>query len=117
MEEMDDSENNLITRKNNKKYNKHYNILHLILLIVKNGTNSKPESDKTKRDIGDLGIWTLSSYKQGNGVEQLREDNINTFWQSDGSQPHYVNIQFLKKFRVSVKITIFNKHIRNFGYI
>ena len=45
-------------------------------------------------------MWTLSSAKMGNGVEQLRDDNTNTFWQSDGSQPHLINIQFMKKTRV-----------------
>ena len=34
-------------------------------------------------------------------MEQLRDGNISTFWQSDGTQPHYVSIQFMKKMRVS----------------
>ena len=70
-------------------------------LLLRNGSNVKPESDKYKREIGEYGIWSLSSAKVGNGVEQLRDDNINTFWQSDGGQPHYVLIHFLKKFRIS----------------
>jgi anaphase-promoting complex subunit 10 len=70
-------------------------------LLLKNGSNVKPESDKYKRDISEYGIWNLSSAKSGNGVEQLRDDNPNTFWQSDGIQPHFVSIQFLKKFRIN----------------
>jgi anaphase-promoting complex subunit 10 len=31
----------------------------------------------------------------------LRDDNLNTFWQSDGVQPHFAIIQFLKKFRIN----------------
>eukprot|EP00069_Balaena_mysticetus_P019216 bmy_02481T0 len=34
---------------------------------------------------------------QGFGVDQLRDDNLETYWQSDGSQPHLVNIQFRRK--------------------
>jgi len=30
----------------------------------------------------------------GYGVNFLRDNNLETFWQSDGSQPHMVNIQF-----------------------
>jgi anaphase-promoting complex subunit 10 len=30
-------------------------------------------------------------------VEQIRDDNTDTYWQSDGGQPHLVNIQFHKK--------------------
>jgi anaphase-promoting complex subunit 10 len=70
-------------------------------LLIRNGSNTKPESDIFKREIGEYGIWSLSSAKVGNGVEQLRDDNVNSFWQSDGVQPHYVMIQFLKKFRVN----------------
>lgn len=42
----------------------------------------------------------MSSAKAGNGVDQLRDDNTSTFWQSDGAQPHTINIQFMKKTRV-----------------
>jgi anaphase-promoting complex subunit 10 len=62
---------------------------------------NKPESDRNKKDIGEYGIWNLSSAKQGNGIEQLRDDNLNTFWQSDGTQPHFVMIQFNQKFRIN----------------
>ncbi|XP_036718827.1 anaphase-promoting complex subunit 10-like [Balaenoptera musculus] len=42
-------------------------------------------------------ICALSSCKPGFGVDQLRDDNLETYWQSDGSQPHLVNIQFRRK--------------------
>lgn len=50
-----------------------------------------------EREIGALAVWSLSTAKPGNGVEQLRDDNIDTYWQSDGPQPHLINIQFHKK--------------------
>jgi anaphase-promoting complex subunit 10 len=64
------------------------------------GSPNAPEANSQRREIGDLAVWTLSSAKPGNGVEQLRDDSVSTFWQSDGTQPHFVNIQFLKKMRV-----------------
>ena len=60
-----------------------------------------PESNSKRREIGDLAVWTLSSAKQGNGVDQLRDNQISTFWQSDGQQPHFISIQFLKKIKLS----------------
>lgn len=42
----------------------------------------------------------MSSAKPGNGVDQLRDDNTDTFWQSDGAVPHLINIQFHKKMRL-----------------
>eukprot|EP00798_Chlamydomonas_sp_ICE-L_P025887 gene25887-11560_t len=49
------------------------------------------------RDIGHLAVWSVSSAKPGNGVELLRDGRNDTFWQSDGQQPHSINIQFHKK--------------------
>jgi anaphase-promoting complex subunit 10 len=46
-------------------------------------------------------MWTLSSSKQGNGVEQLKDDHKNTFWQSDNIQPHFLKIEYLKNFRIN----------------
>merc|ERR1711879_985780 len=42
-------------------------------------------------------MGSLTTAKPGSGVMQLRDGNINTWGQSDGSQPHLVNIQFHKK--------------------
>jgi anaphase-promoting complex subunit 10 len=50
-----------------------------------------------KQELGGLAVWSLSSAKPGFGVEQLRDDNLNTYWQSDGTQPHLVNIQWPRK--------------------
>eukprot|EP01132_Coremiostelium_polycephalum_P002864 gene2864-3559_t len=70
--------------------------------------NSRIECDKTilqdieggsdKVEIGKNARWTLSSAKPGFGIEQLRDDNLETYWQSDAQQPHHVNIQFPKKY-------------------
>ena len=56
------------------------------------GSKFTPLSNSQRREVGDLAVWTLSSAKHGNGVDQLRDDLITTFWQSDGHQPHLVNI-------------------------
>jgi hypothetical protein len=44
-----------------------------------------PDAASTKeaeeREIGDLAVWSLSTAKPGNGVEQLRDDNTDTYWQ------------------------------------
>ena len=45
-------------------------------------------------------MWSVTSAKPGNGVELLRDNNLDTYWQSDGAQPHLVNIQFQKKVRI-----------------
>ena len=50
-----------------------------------------------KREVGGEAVWSLSTAKPGNGVEQLRDSNNDTYWQSDGQQPHLINIQFHRK--------------------
>mmetsp|Transcript_5625 Transcript_5625/g.8657 ORF Transcript_5625/g.8657 Transcript_5625/m.8657 type:complete len:350 (-) Transcript_5625:58-1107(-) len=54
------------------------------------------------REIGYEAIcWTLSTAKPGNGVEQLQDNSQDTYWQSDGSQPHLLQIQFQRRVAVS----------------
>lgn len=53
------------------------------------------------REIGNLASWTVSSAKEGFTIDELRDESLDGFWQSDGPQPHYVNIHFAK--RVLVK--------------
>mmetsp|Transcript_35951 Transcript_35951/g.113722 ORF Transcript_35951/g.113722 Transcript_35951/m.113722 type:complete len:185 (+) Transcript_35951:143-697(+) len=59
-----------------------------------------PGEDHERREIGGLAVWSVTSAKPGNGVELLRDGNLDTYWQSDGAQPHLVNIQFPKKVRL-----------------
>ncbi|KAL7275181.1 hypothetical protein RUND412_001902 [Rhizina undulata] len=59
------------------------------------------ESLEGLKEIGNLASWTVSTAKPGNGVEQLRDEDTSLFWQSDGPQPHLINIHFAK--RVFVK--------------
>ncbi|XP_044409992.1 anaphase-promoting complex subunit 10 isoform X2 [Triticum aestivum] len=49
------------------------------------------------REMAKTAVWSVSSSKPGNGVASLRDDSLDTYWQSDGAQPHLVNIQFQKK--------------------
>lgn len=48
-------------------------------------------SSKDQRDIGDYAVWSASTAKPGNGVELLRDGRSDTYWQSDGVQPHLVS--------------------------
>jgi len=64
-------------------------------------TRYELNSNSQRREIGHLGVWTLSSAKQGNGVEQLTDRSNSTFWQSDGTQPHSLTIYFPRKLKVS----------------
>ncbi|KAF2641908.1 galactose-binding like protein [Massarina eburnea CBS 473.64] len=52
------------------------------------------------REISTLASWTVSSSKPGCSIPQLRHPSTNQFWQSDGPQPHYLNIHFFKLVRI-----------------
>ena len=62
-----------------------------------NMATKKTLSINNRREIGGEAVWSLSSAKPGNGVQQIRDDNVDTYWQSDGQQPHLINIIFNKK--------------------
>uniref|UniRef100_A0A023FPX9 Anaphase-promoting complex subunit 10 n=1 Tax=Amblyomma cajennense TaxID=34607 RepID=A0A023FPX9_AMBCJ len=49
------------------------------------------------REVGAQAVWSLSSCKPGFGVDQLLDNCLDTYWQSDGVLPHEVNIQFHRK--------------------
>ena len=69
-----------------------------------------------RREVGDQNqVWSLSTAKPGNGVEQLRDGDLETYWQSDGPQPHLVNIQFHKKTRVK-EIEIYTEYAKDESY-
>ncbi|KAJ1447269.1 anaphase-promoting complex, subunit 10/DOC domain-containing protein [Pelagophyceae sp. CCMP2097] len=59
-----------------------------------------PAPSSRFREIGDEAVWSLSSAKPGNGVEQIRDDSVETYWQSDGGQPHLINVQFHRKMHI-----------------
>lgn len=56
-----------------------------------------PAVSSTVREIGKTACWSLSTAKPGNGVDQLRDSSLDTYWQSDGLQPHFINIQFARR--------------------
>ncbi|KAJ3682930.1 hypothetical protein LUZ60_013157 [Juncus effusus] len=56
------------------------------------------------REMGKNAALTVSSFKPGNGVSCLLDSNLETFWQSDGAQPHLVNIQFEKKVQLQLVV-------------
>ena len=69
---------------------------------------SPTETDELCEIPPSAASWTLSSAKPGNGIEQLVDGNPETFWQSDGSQPHAVTIQFYKKTKLTDLWILFN---------
>merc|ERR1712136_9539 len=53
--------------------------------------------EENLKEIGSQAVWSVSSCKQGFGVNLLRDNKFDTYWQSDGTQPHMVNVQFRQK--------------------
>lgn len=54
------------------------------------------------REVGEEAVWEVSSCKTEHGVDNLRDNSLDTFWQSDGRQPHLVNILFHRKTAIEV---------------
>ncbi|KAI0926412.1 hypothetical protein AcW1_008593 [Taiwanofungus camphoratus] len=57
-------------------------------------------------DIGHLAKWSVSSYKFGFGPECLRDGDPDSFWHSDGPQPHFITVEFPRKVPIQ-KISIY----------
>ncbi|CAM0879371.1 unnamed protein product [Alopecurus aequalis] len=60
--------------------------------------------DGDMREMAKTAAWSVSSCKPGNGVASIRDESLDTYWQSDGAQPHLVNIQFQKKVKLQLVV-------------
>ncbi|XRB10064.1 anaphase-promoting complex subunit 10 [Pycnococcus provasolii] len=60
-------------------------------------TRGAPPAVPKLREVGSLASWAVTSAKTGNGVDLLRDNNLDTYWQSDGSQPHLIDVTFPHK--------------------
>uniref|UniRef100_A0A6P3ZEY1 Anaphase-promoting complex subunit 10 n=1 Tax=Ziziphus jujuba TaxID=326968 RepID=A0A6P3ZEY1_ZIZJJ len=59
------------------------------------GGNKVLMVDDDLREMGKKAAWSVSSCKPGNGVSSLRDDNLDTYWQSDGAQPHLLVVLYV----------------------
>ncbi|KAF9452325.1 galactose-binding like protein [Macrolepiota fuliginosa MF-IS2] len=66
-------------------------------------------------DISGRGKWSVSSYKFGFGAECLRDGDPDTFWHSDGPQPHFITVEFPRKVAVQ-KISIYLSYPQDDSY-
>ncbi|WVO15470.1 hypothetical protein L204_103128 [Cryptococcus depauperatus] len=66
-------------------------------------------------EISHLAQWSVSSHKYGFGVDNLRDGDDNTFWQSEGSQPHCIDLSFPRRVHIS-SIALHMSHPRDDSY-
>lgn len=65
-------------------------------------------SGELLRDLTKSAVWSVSTAKAGNGAEQLLDESPETYWQSDGVQPHTITAQFSAKRRVKEVLLYLN---------
>lgn len=80
-------------------YPVHAQIVPLMLICLLFSALFALTDRTTKADVGSSPgtQWTLSSYKTGSGVAELRSSDLTKLWQSDGNQPHLISIQFSRR--------------------
>ncbi|WVQ90051.1 hypothetical protein IAS59_003828 [Cryptococcus gattii] len=66
-------------------------------------------------ELSHLAQWSVSSHKYGFGVDNLRDGNDGTFWQSEGAQPHTIDLAFPRKVMISA-IAVHMSHPRDDSY-
>nr|XP_019009812.1 anaphase-promoting complex subunit 10 [Kwoniella pini CBS 10737]OCF48593.1 anaphase-promoting complex subunit 10 [Kwoniella pini CBS 10737] len=73
------------------------------------------EEEDERPELSHLASWSVSSHKYGFGVDNLRDGNDNTFWQSEGPQPHLIDLSFPKRVHISA-ISVHMSHPRDDSY-
>ncbi|KAI9636740.1 anaphase-promoting complex, subunit 10-domain-containing protein [Dioszegia hungarica] len=76
---------------------------------------SSRSASSERPELGHLARWTVSSHKYGFGVDNLKDDNEGTFWQSEGPQPHVVDLSFPKRVFISA-VSILTSHPKDDSY-
>lgn len=78
-------------------------------------TRENPPPPPNLKDVGSLATWTVSSHKPTCGVNALRDPSLASYWQSDGPQPHHLNIHFFKMVAIAY-IRVFLDHTQDESY-
>ncbi|WVQ93230.1 hypothetical protein IAU59_000295 [Kwoniella sp. CBS 9459] len=71
--------------------------------------------EQERPELSHLASWNVSSHKYGFGVDNLRDGNDSTFWQSEGPQPHLIDLSFPKRVHISA-IALHMSHPRDDSY-
>lgn len=69
--------------------------------VSSDGYRDRDLAEEGTRDLTHQAVWTVSTAKPGNGVDQLLDANPKTYWQSDGLQPHTITAHFASKVKIS----------------
>jgi hypothetical protein len=56
-----------------------------------------PRGPDNARALNRDAVVTLSSARLGHGVDALLSDDAARFWQSDGTAPHWLTVQFYRR--------------------
>lgn len=62
-------------------------------------------------NVSNLAYWKASSFKTSNPIENVINDYPESYWQSDGSQPHIVDIYFSKRIELALLAVFFGFEI------
>lgn len=52
------------------------------------------------KEINNLARCRVSTFKPGNGVKELLDDDLSQYWQSDGVQPHLMTMKFTRQVEI-----------------
>ncbi|RKO94038.1 Apc10DOC1 subunit of the anaphase-promoting complex, partial [Blyttiomyces helicus] len=77
----------------------------------------KTEELPVARDISNFAKWSVSSQKPGEefSIDSMRSTNKELFWQSDGPQPHFIDLTFPRKMTVK-HVAIYFDHKNDESY-
>ncbi|KAI8915408.1 anaphase-promoting complex, subunit 10/DOC domain-containing protein [Powellomyces hirtus] len=75
----------------------------------------KNDSPRNLREVSGLARLSVSSYKEEHPPQKLTDGNPDTYWQSDGPQPHFINLEFSQKMTLT-KLSIYVDHGRDESY-
>ncbi|KAI9101022.1 anaphase promoting complex subunit 10-like protein [Phlyctochytrium arcticum] len=67
------------------------------------------------RDVSKLARISVSSHKEEHPPQRLVDGDLNTYWQSDGAQPHYITLEFPQRMTLT-KLSLYLDHAKDESY-
>ncbi|KAJ3145675.1 Anaphase-promoting complex subunit 10 [Geranomyces variabilis] len=67
------------------------------------------------REVSALARLSVSSYKEEHPPERLLDGDPETYWQSDGPQPHYITLEFPQRMSLT-KLALRVDHLKDESY-
>ncbi|KAJ3145883.1 Anaphase-promoting complex subunit 10 [Geranomyces michiganensis] len=84
-------------------------------LLLPSTARTRPRATPPDREVSALARLSVSSFKEEHPPQRLLDGDAETYWQSDGPQPHYITLEFPQRMSLT-KLALRVDHLKDESY-